>query len=87
MNKKENIGLLPEVVDIPDADHKTKEKNLAKLNGTKIPDDFVRKNNGEWDYRTWTEFCRSLEKENYFPIDFEQLGLLLEEKRKIYLNE
>lgn len=61
------------------------EANLKKLAKTSIPMTFVKKNNAEWDHQAWTEFCDSLESKGYTPIDFDQVGLLLEQKKADYM--
>ena len=60
------------------------EKNLKKLKKTGIPMNFVKKVNGVWDHDMWLEFCDTLDKKGYTPIDFDQVGILLEELPKIF---
>jgi len=62
-----------------------KEKNLARLRKCAIPMNFVKKNDGVWDHDRWEEFCKSLKKKGYTPIDEDQVGLVLEEKKTVYL--
>jgi len=61
------------------------EKNLKKLRRTAIPMNFVKKVNGVWDHNQWEQFCGTLEDKGYTPIDLDQVGLLLEEKKAAYL--
>ena len=61
------------------------EKNLEKLKKTGIPMNFVKKVNGVWDHDMWLEFCDTLDKKGYTPIDFDQVGILLEEKKTAFL--
>ena len=61
------------------------EINLKKLKKTVIPINFVKKYNGSWNHEQWLEFCQSLEEKGYTPIDFDQVGLILEEKKASYL--
>ena len=61
------------------------EKNLKRLKRTAIPMNFVKKVNGVWDHDTWLDFCSTLEDKGYTPIDFDQVGQLLEEKKATYL--
>jgi len=63
----------------------TKEKNLSKLRRTAIAMNFVKKNDGVWDHDQWIEFCATLDTKGYYPIDLDQVGLVLEEKMAIYL--
>lgn len=62
-----------------------KEKNLAKLRKSVIPMNFVKKNEGVWDHSKWEEFCKNLKVKGYTPIDQDQVGLILEEKKAAYL--
>ena len=61
------------------------EVNLKKLAKSCIPMNFVKKNNGEWDHSAWVDFCSSLEAKGYTPIDFDQVGLILEKKKADFL--
>ena len=62
-----------------------KETNLKKLAKTNLIIDFVKKNDGKWDHQKWLDFLVSLEAKGYAPIDADQVGLLLEEMKEIYL--
>ena len=59
----------------------TAEVNLKKLRKTVIPINFVKKHNGTWNHEQWLDFCKTIESKGYTPIDFDQVGLLLEEKK------
>ena len=63
----------------------TADANLKKLRKTVIPINFVKKNNGAWNHEQWLEFCEMLQNKGYTPIDFDQVGLLLERKKVDYL--
>lgn len=63
------------------------EFNLKRLAKTELPINFVRSHAGEWDHQAWLEFCSSLEEEGYTPIDLDQVGLLLEQKKVEYWAE
>jgi hypothetical protein len=63
----------------------TAEANLKKLRKTVIPINFVKKNNGAWNHEQWLEFCEMLKEKGYTPINFDQVGLLLEKKKADYL--
>ena len=65
----------------------TAEANLKKLRKTVIPINFVKKHNGIWNHDQWLDFCQTLESKGYTPIDFDQVGLLLEEKKVAYLTK
>ncbi len=60
------------------------EQNLKKLSRTCIPMNFVKKNKGHWNHDSWLVFCSSLEKKGYAPINFDQVGILLEKKKEQY---
>ena len=62
------------------------EENLKKLARTSILMNFVKKNHGSWDHQIWEELCVKL-GEKYSPIDFDQVGLLLEQKKEKYLSD
>lgn len=66
---------------------KSPEENLKRLARTSILKTFVVKNNCEWDHTKWLEFCAYLEEKGYAPVDFDQVGLLLEKKKAERLAE
>jgi len=61
------------------------EQNLKKLTKTPILMNFVKRHNGAWDHSDWEELLSQLKKKGYFPLDTDQVGLKLEEKKKTYL--
>ncbi|HBM14941.1 MAG TPA: hypothetical protein DD381_01105 [Lentisphaeria bacterium] len=62
-----------------------KAENLKKLSRTNIVMNFIKKNNGKWNHTGWVEFCEYLKEKGYTPIDFDQVGLMLETKKAAYL--
>jgi len=62
-----------------------KDANLAKLAKTTTLMNFVKKNQGSWDHQLWEELCAKISKK-YSPIDFDKVGILLEEKKNKYLE-
>ncbi|MEA2012141.1 MAG: hypothetical protein U9O87_03515 [Verrucomicrobiota bacterium] len=64
---------------------RTKEENLKKLRRTPILMNFIKKNDAEWDHTHWEDLQLKLQEKGYTPIDFNQVGLLLEEKKETYL--
>lgn len=62
-----------------------KAENLKKLSRTNLSMSFVKKNNGTWNHQAWLEFCAMLEEKGYTPIDFNQVGAMLEAKKAAYL--
>ena len=65
----------------------TKEANLKRLAKSCIPMNFVKKQNGCWDHEEWLGFCEMLKEKGYAPIDSDEVGLLLEEKKAAYLEK
>ena len=62
-----------------------KEDNLKKLSRTTILTTFVKKNKGEWDHAKWEALVAEIKKKGYDPIDTDQVGLILEQKKAEYL--
>ncbi|MBR2364041.1 MAG: hypothetical protein IKA79_02455 [Lentisphaeria bacterium] len=62
------------------------ELNLKRLSKSSIPMNFVKKNEGQWDHAKWLAFLEYLKSRNYFPIDTDQVGLILESKKAKYLE-
>jgi len=60
--------------------------NLGKLRKSNILMNFVKKNNGCWDHQGWVGLCDYLKEKGYTPIDFDQVGLILEEKKVAFLS-
>ena len=61
------------------------EMNLERLSKTDMPNKFVIEHDGEWNHRDWLEFCAVLEDKGYTPIDLDQVGILLEKTKSMYL--
>jgi hypothetical protein len=55
--------------------------NLKRLSDSPILHSFVQDNAGEWDHHGWLGLCDKIEKEGFSPIDFDQVGLLLEKAK------
>ncbi|GEM_PF-468516 len=66
------------LADINRNSDRSKEKNLERLFGTSILVDFVNGNNGQWDHQKWLGLCDKVTEEGFAPIDFDQMGLMLE---------
>lgn len=62
------------------------DANLKKLRKSPIPMNFVKKQKGAWNHQNWLDFLKNLEEKQYFPIDTDKVGLLLEEKKRQYLE-
>ena len=61
------------------------ENNLKKLAKTPLLANFVKKNKGTWDHEAWLGLLTAIGAKGYYPIDEDQVGLLLEEKKAEYL--
>ena len=61
------------------------ESNLKKLTKSPIPMNFVNKHNATWNHQDWLDFLDYLKEKNYFQIDTDKVGLLLEEKKAQYI--
>lgn len=61
-----------------------KEQNFQRLSKTVILYNFVRKNKGAWDHAKWLGLLALLKEYGYYPIDENQVGLLLEQKKARY---
>lgn len=79
MNREDVPGKTNEAARAPD-------ENLKRLGASGIPSDFVKKHNGEWDHKAWLDLCNVLEEKGYTPINFDQVGLLLEDERDAYFK-
>lgn len=62
----------------------TPEENLKKLCRTSILLNFVKKTNANWNHQDWEELCSKI-TEKYAPIDFDEVGAALEQKREAFL--
>ena len=63
-----------------------RELNSKKLVKTPILMNFVKKHNGNWNHSDWENLLNELKKKGYSPIDTDQIGLKLEEKKESYLT-
>ncbi len=64
----------------------TEEKNMKKFARTAILTNFIKKTNAKWDHQDWIELCEKISAK-YAPIDFDQVGLILEERRRKFLKK
>ena len=61
-----------------------KEENLARLSKSGLLDSFVTSNKGLWDNDKWLDLCDEISKQDFTPIDYDQVGLILEKKKAEY---
>ena len=59
----------------------TAEENLKRLGKTRILDSFIASTGGNWDHQGWLDLCMEIEAKGYVPVDFDQVGLMLEAKK------
>ena len=62
------------------------DANLKKLARTQIPMSFVKRQNGAWNHQDWLAFLEEIKAKGYDPIDTDKVGLLLEEKKVVFLT-
>lgn len=60
--------------------------NLRKLEQLGILDRFVKENNGMWDHQKWIDLCALIDRQELGPVDFDKVGLILEEKKSRYFS-
>lgn len=61
------------------------EENLQKLAKSKLPMLFVKNHEGSWNHQDWLDFLEDIKARGYDPIPADNVGLILEEKKKQYL--
>lgn len=61
--------------------------NLQRLAKSGILLNFVKENNGTWDHQKWLELCDKISTSGYTPVDFDQVGLMLELQKRAYSTE
>ena len=60
-------------------------KNLKRLRRSSIPMRFIKEMKAIWTHTDWDIFCIKLDEQGFTPIDFDQVGLLLEDIKVDYL--
>ena len=65
----------------------TKAENLKKLARTTILINFIKKHNAQWNHEEWLELVKHIKNKGYTPIDFDEVGVVLEQKKEAYLNK
>ena len=60
------------------------EENIKRFAKTPLAMNFVKEHNGSWNHADWLNFLRSIEEKGYFPIDTDRVGLILEDKKKVF---
>ncbi len=63
-----------------------KENNLKKLAKSGKLEKFVKAKKANWDHQSWLVLCSEIVEEGYEPIDFDQVGLILENCKVEFLR-
>ena len=67
---------------------KTSEaKGLGELRISSIPMNFIKQNNGCWDYARWFGFLEEIREKGYDIDDADEVGLLLESEKEQYFAQ
>ena len=62
------------------------EGNMEKLIKSGILEIFVIENKASWDHQEWLNLCGEISMSDFYPVDFDQVGLLLEREKAAYLE-
>ena len=65
----------------------TAATNLKRFARTTTLINFIKRNDGNWTHEQWLELVENIKKKGYTPIDFDQVGLILEERKQKYLSK
>lgn len=65
----------------------TPEDNLKKFVRSAIAENFVKDHNGVWGHQEWLDFLNELNEKGYMPIDTDQVGMILEEKKVAFFSK
>jgi len=60
------------------------EINIIRFSKTNLARDFVLAHNGAWDHQAWLDFCAEIEDKGFTPINLNDVGLILEQKKSEY---
>ena len=63
------------------------EENIKRFAKTALATNFVKAHNGSWNHTDWLNFLRDIEAKGYFPIDTDRVGLILEDKKKVFFSK
>ena len=63
------------------------EENIKRFAKTALAMNFVKAHNGSWNHEDWLNFIREVKEKGYYPIDFDRVGLILEDKKKIFFSK
>lgn len=63
------------------------EENIKRFAKTSLAMNFVKAHNGAWNHEDWLNFIREVKEKGYYPIDFDRVGLILEDKKKAFFSK
>ena len=63
------------------------EENIKRFAKTPLAMNFVKAHNGAWNHEDWLNFIREVKDKGYYPIDFDRVGLILEDKKKAFFSK
>ena len=61
------------------------EENIKRFAKTALAMNFVKAHNGVWNHEDWLGFISDVKAKGYYPIDWDRVGLILEDKKKAFL--
>ena len=60
------------------------EENIKRFAKTSLAANFVKAHNGAWNHEDWLAFISDVKAKGYYPIDWDRVGLILEDKKKAF---
>ena len=60
------------------------EENIKRFAKTALATNFVKAHNGSWNHEDWLAFISDVKAKGYYPIDWDRVGLILEDKKKAF---
>ena len=60
------------------------EENIKRFAKTALAMNFVKAHNGSWNHEDWLGFISDVKAKGYYPIDWDRVGLILEDKKKAF---
>ena len=60
------------------------EENIKRFAKTALGMNFVKAHNGAWNHEDWLAFISDVKAKGYYPIDWDRVGLILEDKKKAF---
>ena len=60
------------------------EENIKRFAKTPLAMNFVKAHNGSWNHEDWLGFISDVKAKGYYPIDWDRVGLILEDKKKAF---